>query len=176
MENIPDFWNYDVDEETGQIYQNNNSITFLRLEKYLLYTRKEKINYVTSLINLTSSYKDKDIRIYIITYIYYLIYHSDLHLANKMFYQAIINKLIEIIKINYFKERKFSYKIMKNFKQIYYLLTGVYICEYINCNRDCCDKNNTLCSIHIRNKNKQAKYIEYITNVPLDVCKLITEY
>lgn len=175
MKTIPDFWIYDLDEKTGLIHQNNNSIQFLPLEKFLLYTQKEKSNHIKNNIILMD-YQSKINKIYIITYIYYLLCNSDLYIKNKIFNRIMLNKLIELIKIDYFKQRNISYQTMKDFKEIYYILTNIYLCEYNNCQKNCCDKNNTLCSVHLRKKEKQAKLLEDTTNIPLDVCRLIAEY
>lgn len=176
MENLPDFWCYETDEKTGQIYQNNNNIKFLPLEKYLLYTKEEKEDYLIKIIILTEGQTNIDNKIYIITYIYYLVCNSDVYLTDKSFNNVVLSKLIELIKIEYFKERNISYIIMRNFKEIYYIMTNTYLCEYNDCQKNCSDRHNTLCSVHLRKKEKKTKLLQDITNLPLDVCNLITQY
>ena len=175
-----EFWNYVEEPMTGMIYYiNNPNVLFKPLSEIVKYNKKEFIKYNNQLINIIVNSDHYQNKVCMINYIYYITFNYNNILQSKewkIWKNILILRLRYFIKKEYFEFRIINYKNMKDFKQIYYLLTGVYICEYINCNRDCCDKKKTLCSIHLRKNEKQAKHIEHITNIPLYVCKLITDY
>lgn len=174
-EAIASFWDYDIDHSTGTIKNTNTDITYLSISAFLKLSNKDKISKIRYYISQVSP-ADTHTKLYIIYYIYYILYYTRFNLHNKDFYKMVLNKLIQIIKIDYFEYKEYSYADMKNLKHIYYLFTGVYICEHSNCVKDCSDKQKTYCGVHIRKKNKESKQLEMVTNLPFVICNIISEY
>lgn len=176
-----EYWNYVEYGNSGAIHNiNNKDIIFSPHPCELFKLKKQEfIRYVNQLLNIfynTICYNNK---ICIVYYIYYITYNYNNILQSKdwsNWKNVLVDRLKYFIKKEYYEDRTLSYEDMKIFKQIYYLYTNTHICEEINCYRDCCNKTNTLCSVHIRKRNKKAKQLQLLTNIPLDICKLITEY
>jgi len=172
----PKFWNYNTDAETGLIYHNNNNNKFLSIDTILKLPKKKQVENIRNNLDLVHATDSIDIKVDIINYIYYILYYTRLHLNNKHFYKIAIYRILCLIKIDYFEKRSCSYNTMSDFKYIYYLFTGIYICEYENCSKDCSNKKKTFCNVHIRKRNKLSKQISKITNLPFDICNIIVEY
>jgi hypothetical protein len=181
---IVDVWNYKIDETKGIILHNNiTDIKLYSIKKFSLMPRYHQIIYFRDLINkslLFGSICKIKLFLELMYYIYYLLYftkfYNDKIYNDKLFYNTIIIKLEMFIKNDYFKHRKIYYKDMKILKNIYYVFEKKYICEYKECLKDCSDKQHIYCNIHLRNINKNSKFLREITNLPLDICKIIYEY
>ena len=120
-------------------------------------------------------------RIVLFYYIYYIFYYSD-HLLKLsetkkcQIMNIMLSKLITLIKINFYKNRYISRFHMMNFKYIYYLFTDIILCEYKYCKRDCVNKKNTYCNVHIRQLHNDAAILKKILKLPTDLCLIILEY
>jgi hypothetical protein len=120
--------------------------------------------------------------IYIIYYLLYIYiyntrYDITLDVSVKESVQSrVLITLDNIIKIDYCFNQYISDKDMYNFLEIRYLITGDKLCLYNKCRRTYIGTTSLLCSIHTRQLCIRAKQIEAITNITLDVSKIIVEY
>ena len=172
---LPEFWNYNIDKTTGMIINNEYNCKLYSSNHFQTFSKIKKKDVI--LLHLNQVFSSKSyIRIYLLSYIYYILYTSKFNLDNKQFYNTIINKLYEFIKKEYFKIRCFSHKDMKMFKHILYLFTGNNICEYKQCSRSSCNMKSNYCSMHIRHINKESRKLTELTKLPLDISKIIYEY
>jgi hypothetical protein len=172
---MPAFWNYDVDENNEFIVPEPNIFDDRGCKLYT-YDALKKLSTQEKTLTFSSYIKEYDLinrqsKNYIMTYIYYLLYTTRFKLNNKKFYDIAISKLYEFAKNNII-----IYKQRIIFKEILYLFTGVYICEFKECTRTSCDKQHKYCNIHIRRINKDSKTLSNLTKLPLDISKMVYDY
>jgi hypothetical protein len=175
---IVDVWDYKIDETKGIILNNNIlEVELYSIKRFNSLLKYEKIIYLRNLIDKTQTFGSiLNIKLFLklMYYIYYLLYFTKFY--NDNFYNILISKLEMFIKDDYFKKRKISYKDMKTLKNIYYVFEKNYICEYKDCLKSCCNKQNLYCNVHLRNINKKSKIIRDVTKLPIDISKIIYEY
>lgn len=173
---LPKFWNYDADINDPEYIlpdpelYNDTGCKLYTVDTFKTLCKREKNLTMKSYISRTLDLKPIS-KIYIISYIYYIIYTCNLNLDNTNFYNTCIFKLKEFIKDN-----NITYQHRRMFNDILYLLTGKYMCEFKQCSRHSCNKKNQFCSVHIRNINKYSKGLTHLTKLPLDISKIIYEY
>jgi hypothetical protein len=172
---LPEFWNYNIDKTTGTIVNHECNCKLYSSNHFQTFSKKKKTDVILLHLNQVFSSK-QPARIYLLSYIYYILYTSKFNLDDKHFYNTVIFKLYEFIKKEYFRIRCFAHEDMKMFKQILYLFTGNTICEYKQCSRSCCNMKSNYCSMHIRHMDTASRQLTELTNLPLDISKIIYEY
>lgn len=172
----PSFWSYDVDTNNEfivpdtDLYDDRGCKLYTSDAFQLLSTQKKNLT-LHKYIHKEYDVIKRQTKIYLMTYIFYLIYNTQFNLNNKRFNNTVISKLYEFIKDN-----DITYQERRMFNQILYLFTGKYICEFKECTRTCCNNKNTYCNIHIRRINKDSKTLTNLTKLPLDISKLVYYY
>lgn len=174
---LPEFWKYDTDVNDTEFIvpdpelYDDRGCKLYTADAFQILSTREKCLTIRSYIQKEYDVNKKQSKIYIMIYLYYILYTTQFNLHNKSFYKTVISKLYEFVKVNHI-----TYQKRNIFKEILHMFTGKYICEFKQCTRTCCDKQNKYCNIHLRRINKKSNALTDLTKLPLDISKLVYDY
>jgi hypothetical protein len=184
-----DIWNYTF---TNNItIKNDYKMTMYNIAHFKILSQIAKHSHLLTVTRdvsiLNTIHMNHDIYVfrkfmYILNYLLYLLVYDiydkqDDDLYFSMISKAMLGKIDILIKRDdYILYQCLSEKDICNFQDVRYLLTGETLCIYKECHRHNDKQKLSNCSIHTRHMLVKSHQIEDITNITLDVSKIIVGY